>query len=277
MPHPIVSNQPTPLGTTTRLCRGPEKRRGALALSLGVVAALAFGPARAHAHLGHRILSAERYLKLDVAGHHARVVVSLTLGAGEGRRVLEAADDDDDGEVTATERDAYLARWGEGLVDEVPIFVDGERQSDARWTDGWMDPIGPVRRAPMTVEMVAHVELEGGEQTLRFDDAMVRREVFDRTDVAFRARDEAELLASGEGPEPATVIPDLAYLADHSPNAPVRLTARLRTPERSAADSLRALSSTHAAALGGAIVVVVLLGALWVRRSGRQRDGSAGG
>ena len=45
----------------------------------------------ASAHVGHVILRAERYLKLDVAGRDARVVVSLTLGEGEGRRVLELA------------------------------------------------------------------------------------------------------------------------------------------------------------------------------------------
>jgi hypothetical protein len=194
------------------------------------IAAVWLLAAPAAAHIGHVILRAERYLKLDVAGNGARVVVSLTLGEQEGRRVLEAADADGDGEVDAAEADAYLAQWARGLGAEVPIRVDGE-PVDVDWGEGYFDPVGAVRPVPVTVEMIARLELEG-EQTVTIEDRMVRREVFDRTDVAFRAREGAELLASGADDAPSEVIEDLAYGASFRDGEPVTLTAVVRTPER---------------------------------------------
>lgn len=184
----------------------------------------------ASAHVGHVILRAERYLKLDVAGRDARVVVSLTLGEGEGRRVLELADGDGDGAVSGAEADAYLAQWGEGLATELPIAVDGEPQT-VTWGEGYLDPLGTVREVPVTVEMVARFELAGGEQTVRFEDRMVRREVFERTDVAFRVRDDAELLASGSTEAPEEPVLDLAYGPTFQAGEPVALIARVATPE----------------------------------------------
>lgn len=187
-------------------------------------------PAGASAHVGHVIARAERYLKLDVSGRSARVVVSLTLGPEEGRRVLEAADTNGDGEVGAAESDAYLAQWAEGLRTELPIFVD-EAELHPSWGDGYFDPIGAVRDTALTVEMVAIVPLEGGEQTVSFEDRMVRREVFDRTDVAFRARDGASLIASGAEEAPTEPTEDLFYLGDFRAGEPIPLTARLSIPE----------------------------------------------
>jgi len=191
---------------------------------------LSIGPACASAHVGHVISRAERYLKLDVAGRSARVVVSLTLGPEEGRRVLDAADADDDGMVSAAESDAYLAQWGDGLRTELPLRVDGAEVHPA-WGDGWLDPLGPVRAVPVTLEMVARLPLEGGEQTITFEDRMVRREVFDRTDVAFRVRDGATLVASGDDEAPTEPVEDLYYLGDFRAGAPIPLTAVVTTPE----------------------------------------------
>jgi len=39
----------------------------------------------------------------------------------------DQADTDADGIVTESERDAYLAQWGRGLRDELPVTLDGER------------------------------------------------------------------------------------------------------------------------------------------------------
>ena len=228
----------------------PARRAAALLL------VLAF-PAVASAHLGHVILRAERYVKLDVAGAEARVVVSLTLGEQEGRRVLEAADTDADGRVTSAEADAYLAQWAEGLAEEVPIRVDGEA-IDARWGDGYLDPIGRVRAVPVTVEMIARFELDG-EQTIAIEDRMVRREVFDRTDVAFRARDGAELAASGADPAPRDVTEDLAYAGDFREGEPVVLTAVVRAPERPFAMRPWMWIATAGVAL---LLVIVVSGAL---------------
>ena len=94
-----------------------------------------------------------------------------------------------------------------------------------------MNPLGEVREVPVTLELVARLPLEG-ESTVRFEDRMVRREVFDRTDVAFRARDGAELLASGmslDGP-PTEAVLDLSYGPRLREGQPVPFEARLRAP-----------------------------------------------
>lgn len=219
-------------------------------------------PAPAGAHLGHEIARAERYLKLDVSGHRARVVVSITLGPIEGGRVLAAADADGDGRVSEAERDAHLAQWGAGLRDELPIELDGVRQV-VSWDEPYMEPIGRVQAVPVTIELVARLELEGGRQTLRLTDAMVRREVYDRTDVAFRVRDDARLVASGAGPDPDEPELDLAFGPQTNRTPPQMLTAVLETPER-ASDWPRWLLPVL-----GVLTLAWLLGALIVRRARR--------
>jgi len=188
-------------------------------------------PAPAAAHVGHVIRTAERYLKLDVDGHRARVVVSLTLGADEGRRVLEAADADGDGTVTGAESEAYLAQWGDGLREEVPLSLDSERVR-ASWGEGYFAPIGSVRRVPVTVEMVARFELGGGEETVGLEDRMVRREVFERTDVRFQIRGDAELVRSGVEGDDADATEELAYGGSFRGGQPVPIRAVIRTPRR---------------------------------------------
>ncbi|MDQ3032603.1 MAG: hypothetical protein M3Y87_09320 [Myxococcota bacterium] len=206
-----------------------ERRRGALAAAVLLTIALALS-APARAHVGHVISRAERYLKLDATERDTRVVVSLMLGADEGERVLAAADADGDREVTRSEADAYLAQWGEGLRDELPITIDGERVA-LTWTDGWLDPIGRVRPIGLTIEMVAHLPVEAREHAIVLEDRMVRREIFDRTDVAFRAHDGAELVACGATPDPAGCeTPDLAFAGDGA--QPSTYGARVRYPGR---------------------------------------------
>ena len=143
--------------------------------------ALLAATSSASAHIGHVITRAERYLKLDATDVDARFVVSLTLGAAEGRSVLALADTDESGSVEEAEMTSYLASWAEGLRTELPIEVDGA-PLEVSWTDGWMDPIGPVRAVPVTVEMVAHLPLSARAHRVVVRDRMVRREVFDRTD-----------------------------------------------------------------------------------------------
>lgn len=232
-------------------------RRWALAsLATGALCA-----ATAQAHVGHVIARAERYLKLDVAGHEARAVVSLTLGEEEGERVLREADADGDGQVEPAESDAYLARWGEGLAQELPLSVDSQRR-ELRWGEGYMSPIGPVRRAPVTLEMVARFTLDGGEQRLRLEDRMVRRQVFDRTDVAFRVRDGAELLSSGVDPGADPTL-DLSYGPRFREGEPIPLHATVRTPETGPDPAVYAVGG------GAAIALLVGLG-IWRWRSRRK-------
>jgi hypothetical protein len=229
-------------------------RRLALVL---VVLASVLAPTAAEAHLGHVILRAERYLKLDASESDTRLVVSLTLGPDEGARVLAAADANGDHDVSQAEADAYLAQWGEGLRTDVPIEIDGEA-IDATWTEGYLEPIGPVAATPLTVEITAHLPVTQREHVIRFRDHM-RREVFDRTDVAFRAHDGAELVSCGGGEDPQGVLNDLSFTADGT-DAPDVLTAHVRYPSRSA-------SSPLTVAVPVAIVVVLAVGlVVWRRR-----------
>ncbi|MBX3269433.1 MAG: hypothetical protein KF729_04190 [Sandaracinaceae bacterium] len=228
-------------------------------------------PATCRAHVGHVIVRAERYLKLDVAGRDVRVVVSLTLGEGEGLRVLTAADTDADGRVTRAEADAYLAEWGAALVDELPLEVDGEPVAPS-WGEGFFEPTGPVRRTALTVEMVARFTLGGGEQTVRLTDRMVRREVFERTDVAFEVRDGAALLASGVEGDADEPRPDLAYGGSFRDGAPVPLVARLRTPEAPPEEAPRLAHLWIGAAAFVALTALVVV----VRRRRRGRATGSG-
>jgi hypothetical protein len=177
------------------------------------------------------IQQGERYLKLDASEDDTRLVVSLMLGATEGERVLAAADADGDGTVTEAESAAYLAQWAEGLRTELPVTIDGEAV-ELEWGEGWLDPIGPVARTDLTVEMVAHLPLESRDHEVTFEDRMVRRETFDRTDVAFRARDGAELVRCGEPGATSCEARDLAY--PRGAPAPTTYAATLRFPSRSA-------------------------------------------
>jgi len=219
----------------------------------------------ASAHLGHIVLRAERYLKVDVSSTEARVVVSLTLGADEARRVMAAADADGDGTVARAEADAYMAEWGEGLETDLPISVDGETVEVA-WGEPFFDPIGPVRGVPATVEMVAHVPLEEGRHRITLHDRM-RVEKYDRTDMAFRARGGARLVASGSGLSPDHVVRDLAY-GRELPAATEggRFTAVVELPERREAD--RALGRWIA--LGATAALFLVAGAILLGRRLRR-------
>lgn len=231
------------------------RRGGARRVALGVVLATLAIAGVARAHLGHVILRAERYLKLDASEADTRLVVSLTLGPSEGERILAAADANGDRNVTSAEADAYLAQWAEGLRTDVPIEIDGAPFA-ATWTEGYLDPIGAVGPTPLTVEITAHLPVMGREHEIRFRDHM-RREVFDRTDVAFRAHDGAELLASGAGESASEPTPDLGFVrGDAGADA---FTARVRYPARSDLD-LRGVG----AAVGA--LVVIVLGVVLVRR-----------
>jgi hypothetical protein len=231
------------------------RRRASLAL---LVLALVLAPAAAQAHLGHVILRAERYLKIDASEQDTRVVVSLTLGASEGARVLAAADANGDHEVSQAESDAYLAQWGEGLGTDLPIEIDGSAFA-ATWTEGYLEPIGPVGPTPLTVEITAHLPLTGREHLVRVRDHM-RREVFDRTDVAFRAHDGGEIVRCGPGQEPTGTQNDFSYGASAGGDAPPDvLTAQLRFPRR--ADSSAGIALPIAALLAVALGLV-----FWRRR-----------
>jgi hypothetical protein len=221
----------------------------------------------AWAHLGHVVVRAERYLKIEATPEEARVVVSMSMGPGEMYNVLAAADADGDadGQVTPEEARAYLARWGEGLTEELPIELNG-RRVEVTWGDGHLGPLGPVRAVPGIVEMVARVPLDGGQHTLVVRDRM-RPEVADRTDVAFRVRDGAELIASGATAEPDRPIADLAYGPD--------LVAAGKADAITAVIEVPGLTRTQRLAGYGAAGLLVLLAAgSWIALR-RGRAGSA--
>ena len=211
-----------------------RERQGTRCATAAALVVLMLAAGHASAHLGHVILRAERYLKLDLSDTDTRFVVSLTLGPEEGARILAAADANSDHDVSPAESEAYLAQWGTGLVSDVPIEIDGAAYVPT-WTEGYMEPIGPVTPGALTVEITAHLPVLGPEHTILFRDHM-RREVFDRTDVAFRAHDGAELILAGPGEAPTDVSSDLSFGAGED-GAPDTFSARVRDANEFVADS----------------------------------------
>lgn len=228
-----------------------------------VVSVLLLALPSARAHLGHVVLRAERYLKLDAEKEGVRVVVSLTLGGEETVRVMTAADADGDGEVSQAEADAYMAEWGEGLLTDVPLQVDGEDVTPV-WGEAYFDPIGPIQAVPGAVEMVAHLPLDGGEHRVTLRDRM-RVEAFDRTDVAFSAQPGTELLRAGVGTDPSEVTERLAYGKDQVPEA---LTGVYRIPGLAAWQRWVAMG-------GGTAFVLLTIGA-WIAVVRRRRKTPGG-
>ncbi|MAQ13424.1 MAG: hypothetical protein CMN30_01295 [Sandaracinus sp.] len=233
--------------------RAPRPPRPELLL---IALASLLGAAPAAAHLGHDVLRAERYLKIEVGDRGARFVVSLTLGPAEMGRILAKADADEDGEVSQAEADAYMADWGAGLATELPVTLDGDPVA-LQWGEAFFDPVGPVRPANGNVEMVAFLELDGGEHELRLADGM-RLEVLERTDVRLATEGDVELLAAGpadtlgEG-EPTT---DFAFGND-SRQAPDAVGVRVRVPGMAAWQKL--------ALAGGAVLAALIALLAWWR------------
>jgi hypothetical protein len=233
-------------------------RRGGALAALALPLCLA-APGAARAHLGHLVLRAERYVKIDAAPGELRVVVSLMLGPSEARSALEPADTDGDGSLSRAEADAYLAGWGAELEREVRIELDDAPAEGVIWRDGVLEPVGPIAAQPVTVERIAHVPLPGGEHVVRVRDAMdVAR--FERTDVVFQARDGATLSSAGLGTSPRDLEASLSFGSDFAPAGGRVFTATLATPEEPA--SVWALLAT---VVGGA-TLAVLAGAFLRRR-----------
>jgi hypothetical protein len=236
-------------------------RRGGALAALALPLCLA-GPSRTQAHLGHLVLRAERYVKIDAAPGEVRVVVSLMLGPSEARRALEPADTNGDGALSRAEADAYLAGWGAELEREVRIELDDAPAEGVVWRDGVLEPIGPIAAQPVTVERIAHLALPGGEHAVRVRDAMdVAR--FERTDVVFQARDGATLSRAGLGAEPQDLETSLSFGSDFAPVGGRIFTASVVTPEEPA--DARALL---AGVLGGA-VLAVLAAIAWRKRGSK--------
>jgi hypothetical protein len=133
--------------------------------------------------------------------------------------VLSIADregGDGDGTLTEADADADLAVWGDGLVTDLPVEVDGEPVV-VQWGEPYLDPTGAIAPRPATVEMVARIPLAAGEHRITMRDRM-QRETYDRTDVAFRVRESAELVASGAEEDPEGRAVTLAFAGSRGPD-----------------------------------------------------------
>lgn len=239
-----------------RRARAPLRGANA-ALALLTLSVALLPAAEVHAHLGHLVLRAERYVKLDAAPGELRVVVSLMLGPSETRRALEPADTDGDGSVSRAEADAYLVGWAAELQREVAVTVDGAPAEGIVWRDGVLEPIGPIAAQPLTVEMIAHIPMGGGEHTIRVHDTMDLSRL-ERTDVAFHARDGATLLRSGLGEAPRDIERELSFGRDYAPVSGRVFTAGVRTPEEPTSPGWIVLIAVGVLALvGGALAVVI--------------------
>ncbi len=241
-------------------------RRKRLATVLAIALSLIAAPSRAH--FGDEVVRAERLLKIDVDRDRVRVIVSISLGESAARSILLAADTSGDHAIDRTEADAYIETWTRALRDELPVLIDGA-PPDVDWGGAYLDPLGPIRISPCTVEVVGVVPLERGAHHLVFTDRMgVER--YERTDVVFVARAGAHLVASGYGAAPSGILEQLAY--------PSRLPAEARDGTFGAEFEVEggpqnAASPPHTLVLGGLVVVaLVSLSALayWRRlRGGR--------
>lgn len=258
--------------TASVLVAVTSRRFGVALLVLAVLGAVALSglqPSTAEAHLGHVVLRAERYLKLDVEPQSARFVVSLTLGADETVRVLVAADADEDGEVTPSEAEAYVLEWGRALSEELLFELDGE-PFGLDFSEPWLDPLGPTVPAPSmaeslsgVVELVAMIPLDGGRHILRWRDRMdVSR--FDRTDVVVSAQPGVTLHAVGPSEHPSDLDERFAY-ASH--DVPEVVTAIVEVAGLSPIE--RALVFV---AVGLTAMLVV---AAWIALALRRRRGDA--
>ena len=225
--------------------------------------AWSLAPPGATAHLGHDVVRAERYLKIEVGEDGlARFVVSLTLGPAAMRTILESADADGDGQVSQLEADAYMRRWGEGLATDLPVTIDGE-SVPLEWSEPYFTPIGPVRSVDGAVEMVARHELDGGEHLIVMGDGM-RLEVLERTDVRLTTVAPVELLAAGPGAAPEDEAQDF-YYGNESAAAPDAVALRVRVPGWSR-------GQRRGAVIGG-VLAVLLAGLAWWRLARRRSRG----
>ena len=248
-----------------RMTRDVCKRYRGLAV-IGVVALVLMPPSNSQAHLGHTVQQAERYLKLDVSGYQVRLVVSLTLGSRETARLMEQADRDRDGWVSPQERDEYLAQWGDGLRNELQVSVDG-RAIDVTYGEAFMQPVGEIVATEGSVEMVGVFALDGGEQVLFVEDRMPMQG-FERTDLSFRVRDGATLVASGVGRSPTESVEHVSV--HRGAPYPGAFSMRVRVPPRPLSFQKRftSLLPWGASALAG---IVMVLGAMFFRRRRRSR------
>jgi hypothetical protein len=207
------------------------------------------------------VVSAERYLKLDVAGADARLVVSLTFGELAMARVRQAADRDADGRVSAAESEVYLAAWRRDLQQEIVVELDGSPVA-LDWRDAYLALTGEVA----TAEMVGHFSFDDtGAQAVLVRDRMPKAP-FERTDVGFIAREGAELLRSGQGENPTGRVQALVFGPNTADELVLSVVVRVPMIDRSS-------TSRPAIALAIATVAAVILAwSLFVRSRNRRRE-----
>jgi hypothetical protein len=246
------------------VCRSCARSRRADATSFLLALAVIAVAAPARAHLGHVVQRAERYLKIEGSAEGVRIVVSLTLGPDEAIRVLDAADADGDGTVTQPEADDYMRSWAEGLGTELPIELDGEPVR-VEWAEPFLDPVGPIRPLPASVELVTRVPAAEGVHVVTVRDRM-RAETFDRTDVSFRVRDGARLLRSGPGDRPTESVRQLAYGPAGTRNYVDVLTAELELPAASDPTDSRPRTPWWIGAVAAVVLGLVLIAVRGGRR-----------
>lgn len=224
-----------------------------------------------HAHAGHDVLRAERYLKLEATDRGVRIVLSLSLGTEEMLRIARIADEDQDGEVTQREAERYLEEWGETLRRELPMRVDGSFVR-VPWGGPYFDPIGRITARTGSIELSAHVPLMHGRHFIVITDQM-RFESFDRTDVSFAARDGGELINSGPNDAPTEVIPTFAYgrNAEIPRVRVIGMTIELPPPEIAELPPLRAQGQKWPLVLVPTISVFAVLFARLAREAKARR------
>lgn len=238
--------------------------RSAVAAS-AVAALVLILPARAGAHITGMRLRAERYLKLDVQRAELRIVFSLQLETMDALRVRQHVDTDHDGALSQAEVDAEMRWWDARLSRDVRVTEGGEPIA-FRWGEGAFVPPGEVAPVSTTIELVAHVPLDGGgEHALEVRDAF-SFDGLQRTEVRFEHADDVELsranLAPGAGTERRLDITEAGVRSEPRVFAIVARVPGMPRAER------RWLQIGTGAAI--ALVVTGAVAAAWVRRRRRS-------
>lgn len=203
-------------------------------------------------------------MKLVAEEGRVRVVYSLSYGPMGAASARQRMDANRDGRLSAAETSAAARALGDRLASEVAVSVDGDPVA-LRWDPPFVGPpSGPVDTSPLTIELSAVVELEGGESLVRLVDLPTLEDI-ERSDYGFEARPPAELLASGAGDAPSAQERLVSFL-DRRTSGPRVVSARVRLPGGTFGGRWAWIGAVAA-------VVLVLGGGVWLARrrvSGRR-------
>ncbi len=238
------------------------------AMGLSVVC-VSFLSGRALAHTSVQLSGVERYIKVEVAHHRVRVVVSLTHGVAATSLLLARHDVDHNGVLGDAEATAARDDVLNGATEHLTLRIDG-RARPLKWQALAMEPVTPTRGDSLVVEGngFADLELEGEHEiTLRDQDDL---QAFVRTEIAMRTKDGVRLLASGLDELQSPPRRDTAIGKGYSGDRNIRLKVGIgQVPRGCHCGAVRtSRANKNGAWLGAVFVALGLAPAARQRRNG---------